>query len=81
MIYAYYVCLLIQQLMIISVVSFIFRQHQRLLPSRLLLCTQTKAVNPAPLNWFAAIGPCPPSNDHHDHHDHHDDDDNDEDDT
>ena len=75
MIYAYYVCLLIQQLMIICVVSFIFRQHQRLLPSRLLLCTQTKAVNPAPLNWFAAIGPCP----HSDYH--HDSDDNDEDDT
>ena len=65
----------IQQLMIICVVSFIFRQHQRLLPSRLLLCTQTKAVNPALLNWFAAIGPCPPSDDHHD------DDDNDKDDT
>ena len=64
----------IEQLMIICV-GFIFRQHQRLLPSRLLLCTQTKAVNPALLNWFAAIGPCPTSDDHHD------DDDNDKDDT
>ena len=54
------------KLTIICVVGFIFRQHQLLLPSRLLLCTQTKAVNPAPLNWFAAIGPCPPSDDHHD---------------